>query len=136
MSDYTDKAYDDLLADAAWPSGDPRKKVDGVLLTANSARADLTISPVPSPEVITAEKASWPTAKKRAIANSISIHRQLKEHYAQEPDDIAAGTVYRVETIKTKVDQATGSGGFIRIAAFLPKTAGVAAENGKEKVPF
>lgn len=139
MNQYNDAAYTDLLDEASkddrvgkqralvtsvvddtWPqSGDPRKKVHIALLTANNAKADITISPLPPPEVIVAQKATWDRAKKQAIASSITIHKGLAQHYGKRPDDIREGDVYEVQTVKTRRDESTGKGGFIRVVAFL-----------------
>lgn len=149
--DYTDAAYDDLIKDAErddrvgeheflvtgvlhdfWPSGDPRVKIRGLLLTANSAKADLTISPPPSPEEVKADMANWDSRKKRAIAGVITIYRSLATHYQTTPERITEGQTFRVRTVKTKVGP-DGKGGFIRIVVFLPKTAPTTAQ---EEVPF
>lgn len=137
--DFTDAAYDELLRDAekdqrvgdhlamvtkvthdSWPSGDPRIKVQFSLQSANNAKADLTISPPPPPDVVKAQKATWDQGKKRAVAGAITLYRQLAEHYHTSPDKISEGDVYAVKTTKTKVE-ADGKGGFIRIIAFLDK---------------
>lgn len=135
-----DAAYDDLLKDAdtdgrvgdreamvssvvhdSWASGDPRIKIGFVLTDARNAKADLTISPLPSPEEVKAQKASWEPGKLRAIANTVSMYRQLAQHYGTTPDQIAQGDVFRIKTVKTKRND-DGTGGFIRCIAFLPKT--------------
>ena len=145
---YTDSAYDDLINDAArddragdhdfivsevthdyWPSGDPRTKIRGQLLTANNAKADLTISPPPPPEVVRAESKTWETGKKKAIANAVTIYRQFAEYYGKSPDaevangltPITEGDVFRVKSIVTKRDERTNTGGFVRIIAIKPK---------------
>lgn len=137
--DYTDSAYDELLKDAdrdnrvgdhlaiaikvvhdSWPSGDPRIKVSFNLQSANNAKADLTISPPPPPDVVKAESKTWEQGKKRAIANAITMYRQLAEHYGKSPDEIVEGDVFAVKTTKSKVE-ADGKGGFIRVVAFLAK---------------
>ena len=137
--DYNDDAYDQLIKETQidnrvgnhlflvtnvindyWPSGDERCKIRGQLQTANNAKADLTISPPPSPEVVKAESKSWEDGKKKAIAQTISLYRQLRENYAKDPTEIQEGDVYAVKTVKTRVKE-DGSGGFIRIAAFLSR---------------
>lgn len=146
-----DSAYDDLLKDAemdnrvgdktalvtaithdSWPSGDPRMKFNFVLTDANNARADLTLSPPPSPEVIKAEKKSWDQGKLRAIAGQVAIYRQFAQHYGISPDQIKEGDTFRVKTVKTKRDEETNKGGFIRVIAVLPPTtsAGALANSG------
>jgi hypothetical protein len=137
--DYTDAAYDELLKDAerdnrvgdhlfmvtkvvhdTWPSGDARIKITGNLQSANNAKADLTISPPPPPDVVKAEHKSWEQGKKRAIAQTITMYRQLAEYYKTSPDQISEGDVFAVKTVKTKVDS-DNKGGFIRIISFLHK---------------
>jgi hypothetical protein len=140
-----DSAYDELLKDAEmdnrvgdkqalvttvvhdnWPSGDPRIKIGFVLTDAGNAKADLTISPPPAPEVVKAEKKSWEPGKLRAIANTVSQYRQLAQHYGTSPDTIREGDTFRVKTVKTRRDE-EGRGGFIRVIAFLPPNAGASA---------
>lgn len=140
-----DSAYDELLKDAEmdnrvgdkqalvttvvhdnWPSGDPRIKVGFVLTDAGNAKADLTISPPPPPEVVKAEKKSWEQGKLRAIAQTVSQYRQLAQHYGISPEQIKEGDGFRVKTVKTRRDE-EGKGGFIRVIAFLPPTSGEAA---------
>ena len=147
-----DSAYDELLKDAdtdgrlgdrealvasvthdTWPSGDPRIKVKFVLTDARNAAADLTISPPPSPEVVKAEKASWEPGKLRAIANTVSMYRQLATNYGISPDQIKEGDVFRIKTVKTK-RLPDGSGGFVRCVAFLAKDGSVAT--GSTAAPF
>ena len=137
--DYNDAAYDELLKDAekdnrvgdhsflvtkvvhdSWPSGDPRIKITGNLQSANNAKADLTISPPPPPDVVASQKGTWDTGKKKAIAGAITLYRQLAVNYQKSPEQIAEGDVFVVKTTKTKVD-GDGKGGFIRIINFLPK---------------
>lgn len=141
MYDYSDAAYDELIkeseidnrvgegpaivtkvTDDNWPSGDPRRKIMFSLLFAGNAKADLTISPLPSPEVIQAEKGSWDAGKKRAIANQVSIFRQFAQHYGVSPMNVREGDEFRVKTTKTKRNP-DGSGGFVRIIAVLAKDA-------------
>ena len=140
---YLDPAYDELLKDAetdgrvgdkealvasvvhdSWPSGDPRIKIKFVLTDARNASADLTISPPPAPEVVKAEKASWEPGKLRAIANTVSMYRQLAAKYGISAEQIKEGDVFRVKTVKTKRN-ADNTGGFIRVIAFLDKDGGV-----------
>ena len=157
-TDYNAQEYKDLLKEASrdtrvgdhdwvvqtvindlWPSGDPRLKLNGVLSTANSAKADLTLSPPPSPEEVKANKGSWDQPKVRAIATSIQIHQQLAKHYGKKPADVQEGDVFRVKTALTKRNP-DGSGGFVRIIAFLdPKGVGSNGSSGTRsgaEVPF
>ncbi len=150
----SDAAYDELLKEAevdgrvgdkealvasvvrdTWPSGDPRIKIGFVLTDARNAKADLTISPPPSPEVVKAEKASWEPGKLRAIANTVSMYRQCAEHYGTSPEAIKEGDTFRVKTVKTRRDE-EGKGGFIRVVAFLPKSGAAAATGSGTNVPF
>lgn len=140
-----DSAYDELINEAAidkrvgdheaivqkvvkdkWPSGDPRTKVDFVLLTANNAKADWTFSPPPPPEVVKAERASWEPGKLKAIANAVAMLRQLVKEYGVSIDadgypSIKEGDRFKIKTAKTSRDANTGKGGFIRVIAFLNK---------------
>lgn len=117
VSDVTTGKWSDLTAKG---SDDPYFKVNGVLLTANQAKASIQWSPPPPASVVKAQMDSWEPGKRRAIAGSITLATQLAEHYGAKFETIKVGDVYRVKTIKTKVDDA-GKGGFIRIVAFLPK---------------
>lgn len=146
-----DEAYNQLLKDAEkdnrvgdhdaiiakvtndnWPSGDPRQKVDFVLVTANNAKADLTLSPPPSPAVVAAESANWEPGKKRGVAASINIYRQAIQHYgvaitSEGRLDLKEGQRFKVKTAKTRRDE-DGKGGFIRVIALLPKDHAVGSQ--------
>lgn len=154
MTDWNDAAYRELEKEAnkdnrvgkhlfvvtekredTWPSGDPRVKLLGQLVTANSAKADVTLSPPPSPEEVKAESSSWDSRKKKAIAQSIAIHRNLAKFYdGKTPETIEAGDEFSVETAKNKE-------GFVRVVAFLPKGAheaktGEGKAKNDESIPF
>lgn len=135
MFDLNNSAYDEILNDASkdnrvgdhdavvigvvndqWKSGDPRTKLQFKLLTANDAKADLTWSPPPAPEVYAAEKASWDRAKLQGVASGITVARQLVEHYGVTPNKVKEGDRFKVKTVKNKE-------GFVRVIAFLPKDA-------------
>lgn len=143
-----DAAYDQLLKDAEtdkrvgdhdaivqkvtndhWPEqygGHPRQKVDFVLLSANNAKADWTFSPPPPPDVVKAEKDTWEQGKLRAIAGAVAQLRQLVKDYGVTMDAdgylaIKEGDRFKVKTVKTRRDDNTGKGGFVRVVAFLPK---------------
>lgn len=121
-----------------WPSGDPRIKIRGKLVSVpgqNKPQADLTISPPPAPSVIKAESASWDSRKKKAIASAIQIYDQLKKFYGKKPSEVQEGDVFRVKIVRTRRDEA-GQGGFLRIVAFKDK-AGI-GEVAKDitSVPF
>lgn len=139
MFDYNDAAYDDLIKDAekdsrvgdhtamvteiergAWDDGQPRLKVKFNLITANNAAADWTFSPPPPPDVMATERTAWEDKKKRAIASTVTMVRQLAEHYSTTPGKLKVGDTFKVKTAKTRVDK-EGKGGFIRIVAFLAK---------------
>ncbi len=143
--DYDDAAYRELEAEAAkddrigdhrfmvvkvthdtWASGDPRTKVVGNLLTAHNAKADFTLSPLPSPEVVKAEKSTWDSTKKRAIAMSVSMHRALAA-YGLTRETISEGAELNVKTAKNKE-------GFVRVVAILPKDGKV--NKASTDVPF
>lgn len=152
MSGQSYQGYDDFLVEAdkddrvgehdflvqqviqdTWPSGDPRFKVKGQLMTANGASADFTLSPVPPPDVVRSQKASWKADKKKAIASAIRMHKALSEYYGASVDTLKEGDILRVVTVKTKRDKTTGKGGFIRVAAIVAKGTSTAAAS---TVPF
>lgn len=118
VSDVTTGVWADLTPKG---SQDPYVKVTGVLLTAQQAKCDFTWSPPPPPAIMRAEMASWEGGKRKAIAQSISIAKKIVEYYGKGVADLKAGDVIRVKTVKTKVNVGTGKGGFIKIAAILPK---------------
>ena len=153
--DFSDSAYAELDKEASqdgrvgdhiflvsevvkdtWPSGDPRLKVRGTLLTAGNAKCDWTFSPPPPPDVIAEEKKTWEPGKKRAIAQAVNNVKQLAEHYGITPGRIKQGDEFKVKTTKSRVDKATGEGGFIRIAAFLPKDTSVGNGAAPTASPF
>lgn len=136
---YDDAAYNQLLEDAdkddrighhtvvvngvvddTWPSGDPRRKIKFAYLDVKNAKADLTISPPPSPEVVASESKTWDTGKKKAVAQTINIYRQLRKHYNKSPETVIEGDVFRVNVVKTTIKK-DGTGGFLRVTAFLAK---------------
>ena len=145
MSDQFD-AYDDFLKEAdkddrvghhkaivvnredrIWPSGDPFTKVVIELLTANRAKADFNIQPLPTPEQIKAESGTWTTGKKKAIAAAISLQKNLLRYYGKKADDLKVGDEIAVNIVKNKE-------GFCRVAAILPPTG--AEGKPKSDVPF
>lgn len=156
-ADYSSSDYDDFLKDAErddrigthdwlvskvthdfWPSGDPRIKIVGVLLTAsgqNKPKADLTISPPPPASVIQAESRNWDGGKKKAIAQAITMYRKLAEYYQTSPEKIQEGDVFRVETAKTARKE-DGTGGFVRVVAFHSKDKLGADGQAQQGVPF
>ena len=130
--DWNDAAYTELASEAArddrvgdhtfmvtevrhdeWPSGDPRIKVVGILRTAKSAKCDLTVSPPPAPEIVKEMMPTWEANKKRAIAQTIAIYRDLSKHYGKTPETLAQGDEFNCKVVKNKE-------GFIRIASILP----------------
>lgn len=134
-----DAAYDELLKDAAtdkrvgpheavvakivndkWPSGDPRTKIDFVLLTANNKKADATWSEPPPIEEVKAHKHEWPEEKVRGVAANITLARQCLQHYGKLPNQLVEGERVKIQTVKTRRDN-EGKGGFIRVVAFLSK---------------
>lgn len=160
--DLNADAYTDLVADAAkddrvgdqdflvteikdgeWDAkygGGPFREFKGVLTSANNAKVNLTWSPPPSPAVVAEQSASWDRRKKQGVASSISIARQLGEHYAKNPSTVKVGDNFRVKIVKTRRDESTGKGGFLRIAAFVPKVSGngtgETTEGAKTTSPF
>lgn len=143
-TNYNDPIYDDLAKDDrigshdwyvteikhdTWPSGDPRTKIVGSILTASAdnnggkPKADLTISPLPSPDEVRAGKDSWTRGKKMAISAARNIYKQLAEFYHKSPDEnppngfetIQEGDTFRVHIEKNRE-------GFCRVVAFKSPT--------------
>jgi hypothetical protein len=104
-----------------WPSGDPRFEVRGVLTTAHNASVRHTWSPPPAAAVLKETGGSMDGNKKKAIASAIRFAKTLASEYGKSVQTLKAGDVFRVKTVKTKID-AEGKGGFIRIVAVLPKS--------------
>jgi len=140
-------AYDAFLADAerdnrigdheavvisikndAWPSGQGRTKVVFQLLTANNAKADITLSEVPDAKTLEAEKDTMEKRVAQGIAMNLRTLKALAQNYGKTRETIAEGDVFRVHTSKNKE-------GFIRVDKFLPKDAKAAAKSGSD-VPF
>ncbi len=119
-----------------WPSGDPRIKIRGMLVTANGAKADMTLSPPPSPEEIKATIDTWSSAKKKGVAGAVTMYKSLEKFYATTPDKISQGDTFRVKTVLTKRN-ADGTGGFVRVVAFLDPTKAAKTSNKvADSVPF
>lgn len=144
--DLNSSAYDQLIKDAetdnrvgnhsalvskiekgAWPDGRPRLKVLMTLTTANNSMADWTFSPPLPPDQLAAVKSTLETKVIKGMANNIATARQLAQHYGVTPGQIKEGDSFKVKTRKDRVES-DGSGGFIRIAAFLPKDAVVGVQ--------
>ena len=103
------------VTDGVWEkSGEPFRELTGVLTSANNASFDFRISPVPPPDVLAAQKATMDSAKKKAIASSITMHKTLAQHYGKAYDEIKSGDRFKVEIVKNKQ-------GFVRAVAFLAK---------------
>jgi len=128
----------------SWPSGDPRTKIVGSILDAaadqsgGKPKADLTISPLPSVEVIKAESAQWTRGKRMAVSSARNIYKQLAELYKKSPDEpppdglspIAAGDVFRVHIEKNRE-------GFCRVVAFKAPGEGTKASGAAmSDIPF
>lgn len=109
--------WSDLRADL---SEDPYYKVEGVLLTAEQAKCSLQWSPPPPASVVKSDMAKWKPGKRKAIAQAVTIAKHLAQFYGKHIMDLKSGDVLRVKTVKTKRDD-SGKGGFIRVAAILPK---------------
>ena len=137
MSDV--KEWDEFLADAerdtrvgkhefevtsvvqdAWPSGDARYKIKGVLLTSGNAKCDLTMSAMPTVE---AAKAETDPKRKRGIALSVRNHLALAKYADKKIEDVGVGEVFRVETSKDKE-------GFVRVQRILEPDAALGAATG------
>lgn len=120
-----------------WPNGQPRIRVRGVLTTAGNAKADLTLSPPPPPEEIKATISTWNSGKKRAVAQSVTMHKALASWYKTTPEKISEGDTFKVKTVLTKRN-ADGIGGFVRVVAFLDpkKELGAKAKKADDGVPF
>ena len=116
------------VAEEAWPSGDPRFKIRGVLTTAGDSACDLTWSPPPPASVLSGD--GMERGKKRAIAMAINIAKSVENHYGKAITQLKQGDVLRVKTAKTKIE-ADGRGGYIRIIAVLAPAA-----NDTSKPPF
>lgn len=104
----------EVLAET-WPSGDPRLKVKGALLTANNAKADITWSPPPPAAVLKDQATTMEGGKRKAIASAIRFAKNLAEDYGRTVEGLKVGDVLRVKVVKNKE-------GFIRIVALLPKS--------------
>lgn len=139
MLDYNDEAYSELIkqadvdervgkhnaiitkiTDDTWDDGRPRRKILFSLLSAGNAKADLTVSPPPPPDVVKAESSKWEPKRRKGVAHSVTIFRQFAQHYGVNPMRVSEGDEFRVETNKTRREK-DGSGGFIRVVAILPK---------------
>lgn len=130
--------HDFMVSDVAhdtWPSGDPRFKVHGTLLTAYHAKCDFTWSPPPPATVLNETMASFDGNKRRAIAGAIRIAKILSEEYSKTVGTLVNGDIIRVKTVKTKID-ADGKGGFIRVVAVLPKVDVGKTNSRESEVPF
>lgn len=118
-----------------WPSGDPFWNLVVALDTANGAKADCTLNPMPSENELATIKAEGDRKKMRAVASGISKLQQLEKHYGiTDPARLTEGMKIGVKTVKTKVDPLSGKGGFIRIIAFIPLGKKVAESNSD--IPF
>lgn len=154
MFDFDSNEYDALLNDAKkddrvgpqrgvvakvtddqWPSGDDRRKVLFVLPDAGNAKADLTWS-MPPPD--TAEesarrkegKGTWERGKVQGVSKAINVAKQIRKHYGKSsPLDIEEGETYQIEVVATKRNP-DGSGGFLRVVAFLPEGSSNGAASG------
>lgn len=113
------------ITDDTWPDGGPRRKILFSLLFAGNAKADMTVGDIPSPEQVRAEKASWDSKKKKAIASAVNIAKQFAQHYGKNPrakdgeTAVREGDQYRVKSVVTKRNP-DNSGGFARVIAILP----------------
>lgn len=157
-TDYTSADYDEFLKDAEkddrigdhdwlvsrvthdfWQSGDPRIKIQGTLLTAGGQtkpKADLTVTPPPTPDWLKENASKLDTGMKKAIAGNVNIYRQLATHYGTTPEKITEGDVFRVKVIVTKKNATEGSQGFARVVAFKSKDQIGAAGTEAAGVPF
>lgn len=115
----------------AWPDGSPRLKVRGQLTSAGNVIADITFSEPPPIEVLREmEKAGTMDAKrKRGIAATVNLYKQLAQHYGISPKQIRPGEVYKVQVARDKRN-ADGTGGFLRVRAFLSKDHVVGTPTG------
>lgn len=121
-----------------WPSGDPRIKIVGQLIDVrgnNKPKADLTISPPPSPATLKAEWETYDKGKQRAITQAITMYRKLREYYQTSPDKIVEGDIFAVETGRARA-QNPGQLGFLRVTAFHSKDKIGAAGQSQSAVPF
>lgn len=112
----------------AWPSGDKRYKIQFLLITANMARADLTLNELETKEDLEARESSMEPWQKRKAGQEVTIYRMLAQHYdVIDLMKIEKGDTFRVKTYKTKIDPMTGKGGFIRVGMILEKEGDIEA---------
>jgi hypothetical protein len=147
--DFSDSAYDDFLKDdrlghqdfmvsaiedGTFPNtGDPFKRLKGTLTSAGNATIDYTFGSVPPADKLKEEAKTWDDKKRKAVQGTITMVKQLVQHYGKTPDDVKVGDVFRVNVVKNKE-------GYVRIVAFLPASeiGQQSAEAGKamSNVPF
>lgn len=140
-------AYDDAIADiekddrvgehdavvdyvelGAWPDGSKRYKIQFMLITANMAKADLTLNELPTPEELAAAKETLSRGRAWGMSQQVKTYRVLAQHYdVTDIMKIEKGDTFRVKTYQTKIDPMTGKGGFIKVREILEKEAEIEA---------
>lgn len=122
-----------------WPDGQPRYKIRGVLVTANNAKADVTLGATPTPEEVKAGLSVWDKKRKAGVTMGINMNRALAKFYKKSPEKISEGDTFKVTTNLSKRNP-DGTGGFVRVVAFLDpsKELGAKAKGKKtdSDVPF
>mgnify|MGYP001576703689 CR=1 FL=1 len=100
-----------------WDDGSPNVKLNGVLSSANNAKFNMMFSAPPAPDKL----ATVDSGRKRGIALSIRLLKELRDNYGVTPFSIEEGTTIRVKVDKDKVDKATGKY-YLRGVSIKPKT--------------
>lgn len=118
------------VEDKVWPSGDAFKKIVVGLITANNAKADFNLQPIPDEKTLAAIKEEGNRGKMRGVANNIAMVRQLEKYYGKAPANLSEGDTLTVKTVKNKE-------GFVRVIAILPKGgAAKKVDSAETSTPF
>jgi hypothetical protein len=123
----------DSITEGYWPDGQEYYEIEGRLTTANNFNLKQRMSPPPTEEEVTANKASWDQSRKRGALLAHNNDTVLREHYGTTLAEITPGSTFRVKT-----DYQTKDGKkYIRLINFLPKDAAL-NNNGSNSgdVPF
>ena len=112
-----------------WPDGRARYKVIFILPASGNSKVDATFSDPPSDSELAAVKAAGDRRIIRGTSLGLQLHRSLRQHYGiGHPKDIQVGASMRFKTYKDKGKD--GGAGFVRVAAFLPKSAAANTPGG------
>lgn len=112
--------HDVIVMNAAsgmWDDGSPRVNMSLELLTANHAKAFLTISKPASKAEIEAMKASGDKRVGMGKVLNNNLFMQLKQHYDITPDQIKEGDKFRMSFVRK------GQTNFVRVIKILPAEA-------------